>query len=90
MQTSTPTPLLLTPKEIAFRTGLSSRTVLEAIRTGRINGAIKLNGSRWRVSEEAYEEWLEAGRYTPDFSKGHLPQVKLNQPEPGFYAKFAW
>jgi excisionase family DNA binding protein len=88
MQTATPS--LLSPKDIATRTGLTQRTVQEAIKTGRIKNAIKLNGSRWRVSEQSYEQWLEAGRYTPDFSKGHLPQVKLHQPEPGFYAKFAW
>jgi excisionase family DNA binding protein len=51
---------LLTPKDIAARCQISSRTVLRAIRAGRLQASQLGERAAYRVLEEDYQAWLAA------------------------------
>ena len=51
---------LLTPKDIAARCQINPKTVLRAIRSGRVRASQLGESAAYRVSEADYEAWLAA------------------------------
>lgn len=51
----------LTPKEVAEKIGVSESHVKNMIRDGKLPG-YKFNGTRYRVEESDFNEWLKSQR----------------------------
>ena len=51
---------LLTPKDIAARCQINPKTVLRAIRAGRLRASQLAERATYRVAEEDYQAWLAA------------------------------
>lgn len=67
MRTPTRRPthmLMLTPNEVAKRTGKSRRTIMRAIEAGEIE-ARRDNRNQWQISEDALAHWARSEQPTP-------------------------
>jgi excisionase family DNA binding protein len=56
---------LLTPKDIAARCQINPKTVLRAIRSGRLRASQLGERAAYRVAEEDFQAWLAATVVTP-------------------------
>ena len=78
---------LLTPADVAARCQLSTKTVLRAIRSGRLR-ACRLGDRAYRIHPADVEAWLEssvvhahAGSVSSDLQPGHRGAGRLAVPE---------
>jgi hypothetical protein len=51
---------MLTPKDIATRCQLNPKTVVRAIRAGRLRASQLAESATYRVTEEDYQAWIAA------------------------------
>ena len=61
---------LLTPKDIAARCQIHPKTVLRAIRAGRLRASQLGERAAYRVREEDFQAWLAATVVTPPTRAG--------------------
>lgn len=63
----------MTVAEVARRSSFSTKTVLRALRAGELVGS-KVR-SRWRVSREDFQVWIDAGRQGTASPARSLPEA---------------